>query len=46
MFFFDAFSFIQVTFVLFILLALGAATLLTPRPEQERRPALEPWTDD
>jgi hypothetical protein len=32
MFFFDAFSFIQVTFVLFILLALGASTLLTPRP--------------
>lgn len=36
MFFYDAFSFIQVTFVLFILLALGAATLATPRPERDR----------
>jgi polysaccharide biosynthesis protein PslJ len=37
MFFFDAFSFIQVTFVLFILLALGASTLATPRPARKRR---------
>ena len=42
MFFFDAFSFIQVTFLLFILLALGASTLLTARPPQEPRPAIEP----
>jgi O-antigen ligase len=47
MFFFDAFSFIQVTFLLFILLALGAATLLTPRPPvPARQSQIGSWAQD
>jgi hypothetical protein len=41
MIYYDAFSFIQVTFVLFLFLALGCATLAADRP----RPPTEAATD-
>jgi hypothetical protein len=44
MFFYDAFAFVQVTFLLFILLGLGAA-LLQMRPVGEVRPARAPTPD-
>jgi hypothetical protein len=46
MFFYDAFSFIQVTFMLFIVLGLGMSALLSPQPayaaQRLRREAPQP----
>lgn len=41
MLFYDAFSFIQVTFVLFIVMGLGVSALLAPEPEPIPRKALQ-----
>jgi O-antigen ligase len=39
MFFYDAFSFIQVTFLLFIVMGLGVSTVLAPEPSRVPRRA-------
>ena len=41
MLFYDAFSFIQVTFVLFIVMGLGVSAFLAPEPEPIPRKALQ-----